>query len=71
MLCFFLSCGIDYRTKSPKTCFEKITSWIYDYPSAHCAVLTLFFGDQNRKNRKLRSWENRKIETIFEENRKI
>jgi hypothetical protein len=34
----FLSWGIDYPTKNPKTKFGRITFWIYNHPSAHCAV---------------------------------
>jgi hypothetical protein len=45
----FLSWGIDYSTKNPKTKFGRITFWIYNHPSAHCEV------DSTNGNAKLAS----------------
>jgi hypothetical protein len=38
MLWLFLSWGIDYRIKSSKTKFGRITSWTYDHPISHCVA---------------------------------
>ncbi len=37
LLWFFLSWSIDYRTKSAKAKFKKITSWDFYHPISHCA----------------------------------
>jgi hypothetical protein len=37
MLWFFLSWGIDYRTKNTKTKSGKFTFWNFCHPNSHCA----------------------------------
>ncbi len=38
MYWFFLSWGIDYRIKTSKTKFERITSRTFNHPISHCEV---------------------------------
>ncbi len=36
MLWFFLSWGINYRTKNSKTKSKRMTSWTFNHPISHC-----------------------------------
>jgi hypothetical protein len=39
MLCFFLSWGINYRTKDEEARFERITYLTLSHPFSHCVLV--------------------------------